>query len=44
MATHKLSLPRLETFLEEACESLPSNLDASKYKEYIIAIFFLKTI
>lgn len=36
MATHKLSLSSLQTFLEGACESLRGNMDASEYKEYII--------
>lgn len=41
---NKISLSRLETFLKAQCDRLRTSLDASEYKNYLIALLFLKRI
>ena len=40
----KISLSRLQSFLKAQCDRLRASLDASEYKNYIIALLFLKRI
>ena len=38
----KLSLSALETFLKSQCDALRTSMDAAEYKDYIIAMIFIK--
>ncbi|WP_298201358.1 type I restriction-modification system subunit M N-terminal domain-containing protein [Desulfosporosinus sp.] len=40
----KLSLDQLESFLDETCDSLRGDREATEFKEYVIAILFLKRL
>ena len=41
---NKISLPRLQSFLKAQCDRLRAYMDASEYKDYIIALLFIKRI
>lgn len=40
----KLSLAKLEAFLKNQCDALRGRMDASEYKDYLIAMIFLKRV
>ena len=40
----KLSLAKLEAFLKSQCDALRGSIDASVYKDYLIAMIFLKRV
>ncbi|KUO78499.1 MAG: restriction endonuclease subunit M [Desulfosporosinus sp. BRH_c37] len=42
--SEKLTLARLDSFLDETCDSLRMDRDAAEFKEYVIAILFLKRL
>jgi len=45
MKQHKISLSRLNTFLKLQCDNIrAAGLDASEYKDYVIAMLFLKRV
>lgn len=41
---NKISLSRLQSFLKAQCDRLRASMDAAEYKNYIIALLFLKRI
>lgn len=41
---NKISLARLESFLKAQCDRLRTSMDAAEYKNYIIALLFLKRV
>ena len=41
---NKISLSRLQSFLKAQCDRLRAYMDASEYKDYIIALLFIKRI
>ena len=38
----KISLSQLDTFLKSQCDALRTSMDAAEYKDYIIAMIFIK--
>ncbi|MDP4127202.1 MAG: type I restriction-modification system subunit M N-terminal domain-containing protein [Bacillota bacterium] len=42
--SNKLSEAQLESFINEICDSLCGDRDAASFKEYVIAILFLKRL
>lgn len=40
----KLSLAKLEAFFKSQCDALRGSIDASEYKDYLIAMIFLKRV
>lgn len=44
MSNKKIPLSKLTTFLKKQCDQLRQSMDASEYKDYIIALLFLKRV